>query len=265
MSREETHKILSWLCSQSTSGSRTSLENALSRRLPGTGRWFVASEIFIAWIASKQSSIWITDLPGSGKTLLCASAIKEIFVRKDKKVAVLYFFCDHRDPSKVSHDNFVMTLARQLFEHSPELMDRARRIYDEKADDGDRPFKRADYAPLIESIMGQFESVYILCDALDEAAEGDEIANTLERLLSYGIRFNHSIKVLLTSRFDVQLERRHDLITANRVALAENMKPDIEQYINKEVENRIARGTLKLRNKVLQSLIQKRVTSRAGT
>jgi hypothetical protein len=38
---------------------------------------------------------------------------------------------------------------------------------------------------------------------------------------------------------------------ANRVALAENMMTDIEQYVEKELGNRVGKGTLKLRNKAL--------------
>jgi hypothetical protein len=269
MSQEETQKVLSWLCPLSTNGAHVSLENALNRRLPGTGKWFLESRVLRYWMASKESSllssIWVTGLPGSGKTLLCASVIERILSLEVKNIAVLYFFCDHRDPSKLTHDNFVMTLTRQMLNHSSEFVEQAKRVYDEKANNGDRTFNRADYVPLIESFMTRFEHVFIFCDALDEASEGDEIVSTLNRLLIYGQKCGVSTRILFTSRFDVQLERRHADITTNRVALAENMKPDIEQYVEMEADTRVAKGVLKLRDKALQSLIRDQVVSRAGT
>jgi hypothetical protein len=272
VSREETQKILSWLCPLRTSGAHVSLENALARRLPGTGQWFLKSKIFTHWLASKHSqdssSIWITGLPGSGKTLLCASAIEKIltFQAEGKEDwAVLYFFCDHGDPVKITHDNFIMTLTRQMLDHSPACLEQAKRIYDEKANNGDRIFNHADYIPLVQSFMNMCQHVFIFCDALDESNEGDEIAGTLNALLSYGRRCGIPTRVLFTSRFDVQLERRHPTIMANRVALAENMMTDIEQYVEKELGNRVAKGTLKLRNKALQSLVYQQVAARAGT
>jgi hypothetical protein len=158
-----------------------------------------------------------------------------------------------------------MTLTRQMLDQLPRLMDIVKKKYDEKVNNGDRNFNRTDYIPLLEYFMNHFEQVFILCDALDDSTEGDAIAAALTRLVSYGLRASVSVKVLFTSRFDVQLERRHVSITSNRIALAENMKPDIEQYVKMEVDMRVATGVLKLRDMALQPLIQKHVASRAGT
>jgi hypothetical protein len=272
MSRKETQKILSWFCPLPTTGAQVSLENALARRLPGTGMWFQESTTFTYWIASKESSqlssIWITGLPGAGKTLLCASVIQKLVaMQAESKIplTVLYFFCDHRDPNKLTHENFIMTLTRQMLEYSPECMGHARKIYEEKANSGERTFNRGDYLSMIQSFMRLCKNVFIVCDALDESSEGDEIAGSLGKLLAYGRHCDIPTRVLFTSRFDVQLERRHTTITTNRVALAENMKPDIEHYVKIEMDARIARNSLKLRDPNLRSVILNQVASRAGT
>ncbi|KAH4197368.1 hypothetical protein HBI24_158410 [Parastagonospora nodorum] len=272
MSREESQKVLSWLCPLPTTGAHVSLENALARRPSGTGEWFLQSKIFTHWLVSKNSaetsSTWITGLPGSGKTLLCASAIQKLLTlqtERNEDMTILYFFCDHRDPAKVTHDSFLMTLTKQILNHSPDFMEQAKKIYDEKANNGERMFNRTDYISLIQSFMSLCKHVFIFCDALDESSEGDEIANSLGNLFEYGQKCDVSTRVLMTSRFDVQLERRHATLTTNRVALAENMKPDIDQYVTTEVGSRVEKGTLKMRDKNLQSSIQEQVASRAGT
>jgi amino acid transporter len=263
MSREEAQKVVSWLCPLPSSGAYVSLQNALGRRLPGTGNWFIESNVFKDWMASRHRTIWITGLPGSGKTVLCASAIREVLANSTDNTAVLYFFFDHRDPSKSTHENLVMTFARQMLESNrPSIcMNYAKKLYDEKANNGVRAFNHDDYVPLIESFMMLFDSIFILCDALDESSDADDIASTLERL-----HFNNvPTRLLFTSRFDLQLEHRHEAITRRRVALAENMQPDIEQYVKTEVESSVAKRLLKLRDTTLRESIEGQVTKHAGT
>jgi amino acid transporter len=209
--------------------------------------------------------LWITGLPGSGKTILCASVIEKARAQRGERSIILFFFCDHRDPAKLSHENFVMSLTRQLVESSPELLKHAKSIYDEKANNGDRPFNSSEYVALIESCLDCFEEVSVLCDALDEATEGEAIASTLARLSAYGVEREIPVRILSTSRFDVQLERRHEQITKHRITLTENMKPDIKQYVDTDVEVRMTKGSLKLRDKTLSSLIKEQVALRAGT
>lgn len=144
-------------------------------------------------------------------------------------------------------------------------MEHARKIYDEKANSGERVFNRGDYVSLIQTFMKLYKNIFICCDALDESSEGDEIASSLERLLAHGRKCGISTRLLFTSRFDMQLERRHTTITTNRVALADNMKSDIDQYVKVELDARIARKSLKLRDTKLHSVIRKQVASRAGT
>jgi hypothetical protein len=265
ITQEETQKVLSWLCPLSAHGAQISLDNALRRRLSGTGRWFLESDSYKDWFGAKSSSLWITGLPGSGKTLLCASAVQSILANRDESTAVLYFFFDHGDPTKVSNDHLVMTMIRQLLEQSLDLVGAAKKMFDDKSHGGERPFQRTEYIPLLQSFIDHFEDVYVLCDALDEATESDRIASTLETLMLHSTRRDQRIKLLFTSRFDVNLEHRHDLITSTRIALAENMKPDIEQYVVTEVNVRIRQGALKLRDQDLRTTIQKHVATRAGT
>lgn len=265
LSREETQTLLAWLCPLSSAGAYVSLETALSRRAPGTGSWFLKSAVFQAWLYTQHDSIWISGLPGSGKTLLCASAMDAVRTHHADKTAVLIFFFDHRDPTKLTHENFTMSIMRQLLNLSPECMDYAKKYYEEKGSKGDRSFNRSEALSMIEQLLGNFEQAFILCDALDEATEGDTIIGSLERLYSYGKAHQISVKVLFTSRFDIQTERRHILITSNRIALTENMRPDIESYVERQLHERLSTGKLKLRDRGLMQLIQNRIVLRAGT
>jgi hypothetical protein len=158
-----------------------------------------------------------------------------------------------------------MNLIRQLTDHSAVCIEYARRVYADKAHKGERDFNHVDYVPLLERFIDYFDQVVIMCDALDESLEGYRIAETLSRLHLSDPSTSPSIKIMFTSRFDLQLERRYTTLTSNRVALGDNMQPDIARYVDVEVDARVTDGTLKLRDKSLRTTIQQQIASRAGT
>jgi len=62
MSREETRNVVSWLCSPLADGAYVNLENALRRRIPGTGAWFFKLKAYHDWMKLQSTAIWITGL-----------------------------------------------------------------------------------------------------------------------------------------------------------------------------------------------------------
>lgn len=223
---------------------------------------FWTRTLFADWTGSKDGTIWITGLPGSGKTLLFSSIVERLRATTPHTTAVVYFFCDHRDHSKISHESFIMTITRQMLDLSPACLEHAKEVYE---DESPYPFNRTKYVPLIEKLMSCFQEVLFLVDGLDEASEIDKIAESLTHLHNHGQSTAVATKVLLTSRFDVQMERHFPAITSTRVTLAENMREDIDHFIRKELEIRMSKGTLKLRHQDLLLSVQEQIAKRAGT
>ena len=91
------------------------------------------------------------------------------------------------------------------------------------------------------------------------------IAAALVQLHKHGQDTAIPTKVLLTSRFDVQVESKYSCITCSRIALAENMREDIQRFIQNEVEERVSNGSLKIRQRALLQSVQEQIRSRAGT
>jgi len=265
MSREETQKVISWVCPTPSDGAHASLASALSRHIPGTGEWLLHSKEFQDWKDSDSGTMWITGLPGAGKTLLCASIIRHIQRLCTDTAAVLYFFCDHRDRAKLTHENFASSVARQMMEASPLCLEQGRLLYNEKSKEGSRPFQSDDYFPLICSSVEHLKNVFIILDALDESTEGDSIARSLARIHESQKGARCRIKILLTSRFDALIPGRYPNLATTHVILAENMRPDIQHYVAEEIQARVAKGVLKVKNKDTLSSIQQQVVLRAGT
>ncbi|KAF2118171.1 hypothetical protein BDV96DRAFT_597044 [Lophiotrema nucula] len=264
MTQEETRAVMAWVYPLSSDGAYTSLENALSLRVPGTGNWFLESKIFTEWSKYGQGNegVWITGLPGSGKTLLCASIIERLQqMRDDSTTAVLYFFCDHRDRTKKSLEDFQVTITKQILDQSPACLIKAKELYEEKGKNFGKAFNKSDYLSLIESFLPSFKEVFIVVDALDEALDGDRIAESLAHFTT-----SHPfIKTLFSSRFDILIEQRHGSIAKKRVTLAANTRNDIEHLISTELRSRMDKGAIKVRDRSLVSIIQSRIEDQAGT
>jgi amino acid transporter len=265
MSREEARKVIAWVCSTPSDGAHVSLASALSRHINGTGTWLLHSTQFQDWKNSDAGTMWITGLPGAGKTLLCASIIRDVQQLSTDTTAVVYFFCDHRDRTKTTHENFATSIVRQMIGASSLCLEQGRLLYREKSKEGSRPFHSDDYVSLIRLFVDRLKEVFIIVDALDESTEGDNIAESLAKIHDSGKSAGCRIRTLLTSRFDARTQGRYLNLAITHIVLAENMRPDIQHYIGEELQLRVAKGALKVRNKDILSSIQQQVSICAGT
>jgi len=265
MSREEIQKVISWVCSTPSDGAHASLASALSRHIPGTGEWLLHSKEFQDWKHSDSGTMGITGLPGAGKTLLCASIIRHVQQMCTDTTAIVYFFCDHRDRAKMTHENFAASVVRQMMEASPLSLDPGRALYDEKSQRGSRPCHKDEYIPLICSSIACLKEVFVIVDALDESTEGDAIARSLTTIHNSRKSAGCSIRILLTSRFDARTQGRYPNLGMTHIVLAENMRPDTQHYIKEELQLRLAKGLLKVRNNSILSVIQRHISLCAGT
>jgi amino acid transporter len=266
ISTEETRSVIEWLCSQPSDGAQSSLETALSVRVPGTGTWVLSSTAYEKWMQTEVCTMWITGPPGSGKTLLSTTIIENLRLsHPPPKSAVLYFFCDHRDSSKRTAESFLVSIAKQLLDTSPECLSKAKELFDDNKKQGGRKLDRSRHIEAIRLLLENFDELFVVVDGLDEASEGEQIVDVLTNVHNLGLQKGKATKIILSSRYDIRLQRRSSRIVSVRLALEENMRPDIEHFINCELHNRVNRGTLKLRNKNLMFTIEHQIGLRAGT
>lgn len=162
-----------------------------------------------------------------------------------------------------------MTLARQGAQQSDRCFRHAQHIFKEKNEDSERPLNTAEYLSLVKTFLGAFEQVFIIIDALDEASEKGSIVEAVRDLLflpqdSFNLK-PRPVKVLLTSREDLQVRRILPLVPYLRLGLDESMHEDVELYVKIDVQRRVLAGQLKLRDRDLASKIHATIVSRAGT
>jgi Fungal N-terminal domain of STAND proteins len=72
-------------------------ETSLKLRHPLTGLWLTDGEAFRTWLHTRNSKLWLSGIPGAGKTVLAASVIEEAIKASGPNRAVAYFYCDYKD------------------------------------------------------------------------------------------------------------------------------------------------------------------------
>jgi GTPase SAR1 family protein len=139
-------------------------------RHPLTGLWVTDGEIFQTWLHTRNSKLWLSGIPGAGKTLLAASVIEETINESSPKRAVAYFYCDYRDAEKQSPLNIIGSLGVQLARQNEDAFSFLQDLY-KTCNPEDRPPSLPELSVLLQTvcdIASCFEDVSIIVDGLDE-------------------------------------------------------------------------------------------------
>ncbi|CVK84365.1 uncharacterized protein FPRN_01929 [Fusarium proliferatum] len=136
---------------------------------PGTGRWLLDNETFKGWIDLRYARIppllWLTGLPGAGKTILASLIVEEV-QKLTPKPHVLFFYCKQN----VSEHNTFLAIARsfilQLLNQDRSLL---LYLHRKHCDSNEAVLSSI---PLIQEILkfllSSCKSAYIIIDGLDE-------------------------------------------------------------------------------------------------
>lgn len=75
---------------------------ACAKKHPGTGMWLVKSPQFSRWLMEENSIMWLNGFAGSGKSVLCSTAIQFALRhrRSDPNVGIAFFYFTFNDESK---------------------------------------------------------------------------------------------------------------------------------------------------------------------
>jgi NACHT domain/Fungal N-terminal domain of STAND proteins len=239
-------------------------ETSLKLRHPLTGLWLTEGEAFKTWLYTRNSKLWLSGIPGAGKTVLAASVIEEAIKESSPNRAVAYFYCDYKDERTQDPVNILGSLATQLGRQCENCFALLRQHYFTCHPVEKAPLK-ADLAALsrrIREMALTFDDVSIIVDGLDEC--GTNTTKVVESLVSLGSDTNSNTRTLLLSRseYDIrQLLQEH----YSHIEIAANSE-DLRLYVAAEIETRmrkIGRGQLRIKNPELKQHIMETLVTRA--
>jgi hypothetical protein len=211
-----------------------SLQASMNLRHQNTGTWLIESHAFISWKTTDNSKLWLSGIPGSGKTVMCGSIIEEVLQECSDTTAISFFFCDYKNPQSQQLTAILSGIAVQL---ALQVVD-AFSLLEEYFDDlnPENGLKKAPESGALSSLIlrmvSLFAKVFLVIDGLDERANytGEVVRGVKE--LAQG---SNLISTALLSRNEVVIHE--ELIDSFQHIEIAAQTEDLELFVNAEMAN----------------------------
>ena len=231
---------------------------ACAKRYPGTGSWFVKGSTFATWLTKDSSFLWVNGFAGSGKSVLCSTAIQYSARQKrtDPGIGLAFFYFTFNDDSKRDESAMVRDLLLQLSGQRSDSQTDLARLHDSYSM-GLPP--TAVLMAYLRQLIQKFDQVYILVDALDESPrydQRDQVLDTIQTMREWHLPGLH---LLVTSRDEPDI-RESLSPTKNEEVVMKNdeINQDIADFISGQLEtNPKLRKWRAFRDRIQQALTQK--------
>ena len=231
---------------------------ACAKKHPGTGTWLVKSPQFSRWLTEENSIMWLNGFAGSGKSVLCSTAIQFALRhrRSDPNVGIAFFYFTFNDESKQDISAMLRSLLLQLSSQLRDGHADLTRLHESyKAGTPPSPVLMEHLHRLIQ----RFHQVYIMLDALDESPRNgprEYVLDTLESMRNWGVQGLH---LFFTSRDEPDIRDSLD-ISANQQVTMQNagIDKDIADFISGRFDaDRRLRKLLPYRDKIQDTLAKR--------
>lgn len=228
---------------------------------PNTGLWLLQDDDFQAWIRGDSPHLWLSGIPGAGKTILASVVIEEAWKHSEISLkAVAYFYCDYKDTNSQDPLKVLGSLATQLAQQSVESFELLRGLYQRYHPPGRMPMT-ADVPSLVEVIKQmtmKFEDVFLVIDGLDECGKNTVEVTKQLRSLDSVVKSGQAVKITLLSRHEEDIRRLLEKDFAHVQISARS--EDLRLYVAAEIETRTMDGRLEinsanLKEEILQALV----------
>jgi ankyrin repeat protein len=230
---ETVESIKEWLSPTDFDSDTSEYKKHLNSHVQGTGQWIQATSQYKRWLDTDEiGDLWIRGIPGSGKSVVAASLIRDLKSRGD--APVLFFFFRHIIMSNRTPQSLLRDCSFQLLDHSYLLQSSLKKAMKTHSNVNELPMD--ELWKCFSSALSGMGKVYCVVDALDEMEPGQD--SFLADLLNLGRRNPRSVKLALTSRqlphleahlkgsclVDLRLDRKH-------------VDRDIATYISHRLKN----------------------------
>ncbi|RFU35207.1 hypothetical protein B7463_g1158, partial [Scytalidium lignicola] len=176
-------QLLLWI--HATSNNERSFERARSLRHAGTCRWILDNNDFKCWFDStyqtvgKLNMLWVTGIPGGGKTVLSGFMIDHLQTTTASKVA--YFFCSRTDPTLIDSSSVCRVFVSQLLLSDPINGKIADILWDGYTQSSAEIASTEDLQRILQVVCKTHPS-YFVVDGFDECIDKDSLVKSLTSL-----------------------------------------------------------------------------------
>ncbi|KAJ7439211.1 ankyrin repeat-containing domain protein [Mycena latifolia] len=181
---------------------------------PGTGTWFLESDVYLRWRKNTPSVLWCRGKPGVGKSILSSVVLQDLDLSATAKGSiVLHYFCDFAAGKQQTATLILQSLMRQMLLHGSNdhisVVKRCRERFSTP------PIFKELLQTFIDMCKLQRAGTFIVLDALDELEDRKILLPLLSKFAQAGCH------VFVTSRpipdiADVLTGFEHVELEANR-------------------------------------------------
>jgi hypothetical protein len=233
--------------------------NALKRRQPDTGEWFLGSDRYLKWRDGKTSFLWIQGPPGCGKTILSAAAVQNTlqYSGEFRKHGVAYFYFDIRDPQKSDVEPMIRSLVSQLLSQSIWPSDHLDELF-RTCENGETQPSLASLLVVLRRMIEDFGQVHMIVDALDECRPRNRLFQVLSEMNTWNLKNLH---IMLTSRAESDIQSFvKSIVDKENIVTVEGEAVDMEirSYIRARLSDMGSDPKFKgSENQIVDTLVEK--------
>jgi hypothetical protein len=199
----------------------------------GTGLWFLEKgSPYQTWLATSGAKLWVYGIPGAGKTVLSALAIKQTANTASVMRGIQFYYCSHRVDSSRQLPGILKCLIGQLARQSAICMT----IVEEQAQTYDNMSFRSwdlgedDLRRVLRKMLRLFQSMSIIIDGVDECRDPAAVTKALTAIAG-----RHNVRLLIFSRREADIEPF--LYDFHQLSIAAESQ-DLRLYVPAEIEKR---------------------------
>ncbi|RDW93708.1 uncharacterized protein DSM5745_01030 [Aspergillus mulundensis] len=238
------------------------LETSLQLRHPLTGLWLTEEQDFKTWISEQNAKLWMSGIPGAGKTVIAGSIIEEVLMTASRSntIGVCFYFCDYKDPKSLDWANILSSLASQLARQNDRVYTILESYYAGLHPDRGlpRPVAPNQILGIVSQMITLFDRVMVIVDGLDECGPNSAVPVALAELAET----SPEVSMALLSRPDYDIRQA---IESNFMHIDIAAKgTDVRRYVREELEERIQQRRLRLRSQALKEDIINTLIEKAG-
>lgn len=231
---------------------------ACLKKYPGTGLWLVRDARFSKWLTEGNSILWLNGFAGSGKSILCSTAIQFVlrYRKSEPRIGIAFFYFTFNDESKRDESAMLRALLLQLSIQRQDGQADLVELYNSHIT-GTIPSQVLILH--LRRLIERFQDVFVLLDALDESSRDgprEHVLDTLETMRKWGIQGLH---LFFTSRHERDINEAFDLSTNQQVAMQNpGIDKDIADFILGRLnEKRSLQKWRNYRDKIQESLAKR--------
>ncbi|KAI5253075.1 hypothetical protein E4T42_03019 [Aureobasidium subglaciale] len=220
------NEMKKWL---SPTNSSPYLQAKLKQWSPQSAAWLLQGKLFGDWVI-KSGSIWLTGMPGCGKSVICSAAIAmtEQQCTAPKRFLIAYHFFTFTDAKTRTVDAMMRSLVHQLARQSGTFYNATNVLFDKCHEEGQPPTIPELFDLLTEALPYDAET-YLFLDALDECDEQTELTDFIQMLR----KESPDLHLFLTSRLHVvsaEVIKRGNHVQIDLSSELDAINVDIERY-----------------------------------